>query len=353
MTGLPGGAPFAAAAAHAPSVVVGLDVGGTKVLGVRLGVGTVVEQELRAPTAPAERIVAQLASMATQLVPSGAEVRARLVLGVGLPGLVDGAGVLCFAPNLPGLEGVAVREGLLERLGPLLAPAAADRGRLSGAALVVDNDATCAGAAEHAAGAARGVDDAVVVTLGTGIGGGIVAGGRLVRGARNFAGEVGHMVVEADGLLCPCGKRGCWERYASGSALARLAREALEGGRGGRLEQLVGGDAAAVRGEHVVEAAREGDAVARELLATLAWWLALGLGNLAGVLDPERIVVGGGLVEAGETLLSPLRSAFAEQLEGHARRPPIPVVAATLGERAGAIGAALLAAEGLAGPAGH
>lgn len=346
------GAPPAAAAGTgaAARVLVGLDVGGTKVLGVRLGAGAAVEEELREPTAPAEGLVAQLASMATRLVPGGSGARARLALGVGLPGLVDGGGVLRFAPNVVGLEGVAVREGLLERLAPLLAPVVAPRGG-SGAALVVDNDATCAAAAEHAVGAARGTRDALVVTLGTGIGGGIVAGGRLVRGAHNFAGEVGHMVVEADGLPCPCGKRGCWERYASGSALARLGREALEAGRGGRLEELAGGNAAAVRGEDVVEAARAGDAVAGELLRALGWWLALGLSNLAGILDPERIVVGGGLVAAGEMLLAPLRAAFAEQLEGASRRPEVPVVAATLGERAGAIGAALLAAGAFEVPA--
>jgi glucokinase len=153
-------------------------------------------------------------------------------------------------------------------------------------------------------GAARGVDDALLVTVGTGIGGALLLGGELVRGAHGFAGEIGHMVVDEGGIECPCGRRGCWERYASGTAL------------------------------------RDGD------FDRVAWWLALGLVNLDQVLDVERIILSGGVSEAGEALVGPVRDAWDDHAVGgpHRQRPEI--VLAELGERSGAIGAALLAREG-------
>ncbi len=160
--------------------------------------------------------------------------------------------------------------------------------------MAVTNDATCAALAEWRFGAGRGVDDMVMVTLGTGIGGGVVAGGRLIVGANGFAGEFGHMVVDPDGPPCPCGRRGCWERYASGSGLAQLARAAAVGGRLRRVVEVAGGDAGMVRGEHVQAAAREGDPGAVAVVDEFARWVALGLVNLTNALDPARFVLGGG-----------------------------------------------------------
>jgi glucokinase len=142
-----------------------------------------------------------------------------------------------------------------------------------------------------------------------------------------------------------CGKRGCWERFASGSGLARLAREEILGGGAGRVLELAGGDAAYVQGEHVAAAAVEGDADARNVVDRFAWWVALGLANLAAVFDPACIVIGGGLVEAGEVLMAPIRAHFRENLEGGGHRPEVPILPAGLGERAGAIGGALLARQ--------
>lgn len=252
-------------------------------------------------------------------------------VGVGMPGLVDVTGVLRFAPNLPGVVDLDVRGGL--------------RARFPGVAVRVDNDATCAGWAEDRVGAARGSSHALLVTLGTGIGGGLIVDGRLARGAHGFAGEIGHMVVDPNGPSCPCGQRGCWERFASGSGLGSLAREAAAATPGGRMAELAGGDPEAVRGEHATAAAAEGDAVAQGVMAGFGRWVALGLANLANVFDPEVFVLGGGLVKAGEILLAPVREAFAGLVLAGAHRPPIAIVAAALGERAGAIGAALLAAE--------
>ena len=252
-------------------------------------------------------------------------------VGVGVPGLVDTAGVLRFAPNLPGVVDLDVRGALAERL--------------PGVTVRIDNDATAAGWGEVSVGAARGAADAVLVTLGTGIGGGIIAGGRVLRGAHGFAGEVGHMVIDRAGPACPCGQRGCWERFASGSGLGRLAREAALARPRGRIAELAGGDPEQARGEHVTAAAQEGDAGAREVMDEFGRWVAVGLVNLANVFDPEVFVVGGGMVEAGDVLLEPVRRAFADMVLATGDRPPVAIVAAALGERAGAIGAALLAGD--------
>jgi glucokinase len=307
---------------------VGVDIGGTKVLGVLLGAGGVIEAEMRLPT-PVEGpdVVAAIVRVVDEL----AAARPGAV-GVGVPGLVDAGGTLRFSPHLPGLVGLPLTDDL--------------RHRWPGAALWSGNDATAAGWAEHAVGAARGVSEMLMVTLGTGIGGGIVTGGRVREGAHRFAGEFGHMVIDPHGPLCPCGQRGCWERYASGSGLGLLGREAAIAGHLPRVVDLAGGDAEDVRGEHVTVAAAEGDAPALDVLARFAWWLALGLANLANILDPEVIVLGGGLVDAGEVLMAPARLAFSQLVEADEERGGVAILPAALGSRAGAVGAGLLAARG-------
>jgi glucokinase len=306
---------------------VGVDLGGTKCLGVVVdGSGAVVdEKRVPTPRGP-DATVAVLGDVAAELM--GRHAAAVTAVGIGAPGLVDDDGVLRYAPNLPGVHELALARPLGERLG---------------VPVIVENDASCAGWGEREAGAGRGLDHVFLVTLGTGIGAGIVVGGQLFRGRHGFAGEVGHMVVDPHGPPCPCGQRGCWERFASGSGLGRLAREAAVGGRAARIVELAGGDAELVKGEHVTTAAAEGDEDARRVMADFGWWVALGLANLANAFDPERFVLGGGLVEAGDVLLTPVRTSFLALLEGADHRPPVDIVAAELGEHAGAIGAALLA----------
>lgn len=308
------------------AVTVGIDLGGTKCLAVALAGNRVVQEGRVATPAGGEAVLDAIADLAVEV----AGVRPLAAVGVGVPGLVDRDGVLRFAPNLPGVTGLPVRAELERRLG---------------VPVRVDNDATCAAWAERVMGAATGLDDVVLITLGTGIGGGVITGGRLTRGANGFAGEVGHIVVDRDGPSCPCGQRGCWERFASGSGLARLARTAAAKGEADAVLELAGGDYDAILGEHVAAAAAAGDLQARALVAELGWWIGLGLANLANVLDPEAFIVGGGLVAMGDLLLEPVRVAFAELLQGRAWRPPIPVVPAALGPRAGAIGAGCLGLE--------
>ena len=315
--------------AAAPMLTVGVDVGGTKVLGLAVDERGTVVAEARQPTPSGEEaILARIVDVAHEVIGSAAAGEVAAV-GVGMPGLVDKRGVLRFAPNLPGVVEVDLRAGLSPKFPDV--------------DLILDNDATCAGVAEWAHGAARGTTDSIFVGLGTGIGGGMVMGGQVFRGANGFAGEIGHMVVDPHGPPCPCGKRGCWERFASGSALGRFGREAAEGGRAPRLVELAGGDPEAVRGEHVVTAATDGDEAACAVIAQFGWWLAVGLANLANVFDPELFVLGGGLVAAGDLLFASARASFADLVEAHEHRPAIGIVAAELGEYAGAIGAAVLA----------
>ncbi|MGB8861511.1 MAG: ROK family protein [Ilumatobacteraceae bacterium] len=300
---------------------LGIDVGGTKCLGVILDAsGEVIEEQRRPTPKGPDAIIATLAELATAMGPWDS-------VGVGVPGLVTREGVLRAAPNLVDINNFRVGALLSEQLGT---------------AVHVDNDGTCAAAAEWKTGAARGVDDFVMVTLGTGIGGGVIAGGSLIRGANGFTGEIGHMVVDPDGPPCPCGRRGCWERYASGSGLGRLAREAAVGRRLERVVMLAGGDAERVRGEDVQAAAREGDADAVQVIDHFGRWVALGLVNLTNILDPASFVLGGGLAASADLYLAPIQRWFTQLLYAPHLRPHPTLMFASLGERAGAVGAALL-----------
>lgn len=315
------------------AVVAGLDVGGTKVLGRVLDPGdpTVALVEHRVPTPRGEgALLDALTDVVATLAADPAVVAAGglVGVGVGLPGLVGRDGALRFGPNLPGVEEVAVAPELARR---------------TGLAVVADNDANCAMWCEVVLGAASGASHALLVTLGTGIGGGIVVEGELLQGASGFAAEPGHMVVDPAGPWCPCGRRGCWERFASGSGLGRLGRDAAVAGRADQVVALAGGDPLAVRGDHVTRAALDGDPGARAIVGECAWWLAQGLANLVNLFDPEVVVIGGGLANLGDVLIDPTREAFAELVLGPGHRPAARIVGARFGPEAGAIGAGLLA----------
>ena len=300
---------------------IGVDVGGTKVLGVVVDDdGALLTDHRVATPTGGDEVVAAMVEVIAHLR-SSHDVRA---VGAGVPGLVSREGVLRFAPNLPGVVELPV--------GALLSSA-------TGLPVHVDNDNTCALWGEHLLGAARDATDAVLVGLGTGIGGGLLADGRLVRGAHGFAGEIGHMVVARGGIPCVCGRNGCWERYASGTALGRLGRDAAPP----RVVELAGGRIEDIRGEHVTAAALEGDAEALSVFEEFADWFAVGLVNLVHLLDVERCVIAGGVVEAGEVLIDAVRRAFEARIVAPEHRPPVAIVGAQLGERAAAIGAALLA----------
>ena len=291
---------------------VGVDVGGTKVAAALVDDAGVIMRRGRAETESSD-----YAGMVAGIVSAVTEVREGVdVSGVGLAiaGNVaaDGSHVL-FSPHLP-----LASEPLADDLRAAL-----------GVRILIDNDANAAAWAEHESGAGRGSSEMLFVALGTGLGAGLVLSNRLYRGYQGFAGEAGHLTVVIDGRACPCGARGCWERYASGTALVAHYVE-----RGGDPE---------VGGPGITKAAAKGDALALAALADVGEWLGRGLASLVAILDPEIVVVGGGVSESGDLLLDPARRQLAESVTGAGRRPLPAVEAATLGNEAGVVGAAMLA----------
>jgi len=317
-----------------PARRLGIDVGGTKCLGVVLdGFGGMVTETRRPTPYDPDALLDVLAEIVGNLT---ALTGPPATVGVGAPGLITRAGVLQASPNVPDVTRLDIAGGLGARIG---------------GPVTVGNDATCAALAEWQRGAARGVDDLLMITLGTGIGGGIVVDGHLYIGRNGFAGEFGHMVVDPNGPPCVCGRQGCWERYASGSGLAQLARTAAVGGRLRRVVHLAGGDVELVRGEHVQAAAEEGDPGALAVIDEFARWVALGLVNLTNAYDPAAFVLGGGLAVGAHLYLAPIRHWFGELLYAPDLRPHPVLSFAELGEHAGAVGAAMLPAH-LGAPSG-
>lgn len=289
---------------------MGVDVGGTKVLAGLVGADGEVLRTVRLPSGGRTSTVATLEETLTEAVRLVSQDASPLGVGVAAAGFVDVRGEsVAFAPHLPWRD-APVRQRLAERWGLPVA---------------LENDATCATWAEVEHGALRGVEQGVVVAVGTGIGGGVVSGGRVVRGATGMAGEFGHARVVPDGRRCPCGLSGCWEQYVSGPALLRAAGP-------GHAD-----------GPAVTSAAQAGDSAALAAFAEVGTWLGIGVANLVAALDPEVVVVGGGVGRAGELLLQPARRALAEHLVGGAHRQPPAVVPARFREQAGVIGAAALA----------
>jgi len=311
----------------AAPLVVGVDVGGSKVLAAEVGAdGTVVATANR--VTPGRLVEASLVEDALGLaIAEVARGRRIDAVGVAAAGFVDAAGErVMFAPHLPWRE-EPVRARLAESWGTVV---------------VLDNDANCTARAELAHGAAQGASDALVVTMGTGIGGALVIGGQVQRGRNGMAGEFGHAQVVPDGQPCECGHRGCWEQYSSGNALVRLARGRI-GHEPTLLDELCGGDPALLTGPMITRAAEDGDLVARQAFASVGEWLGVGLANLVAAIDPEVVVVGGGVSAAGDRLLEPARSALGRALVGAAHRVVPPIRRARFGPEAGAVGAALLA----------
>jgi glucokinase len=307
---------------------IGIDVGGTKIAGAVVGPDGAVLARRQVPTEPDEptAITSALLKVAREMK---AAAPAAASVGVGAAGLVDvKRGVILGAPNLA-YRNVPVRDNLQERLG---------------IPVVVDNDANVAALAEALYGAGRDAGDQLMVTVGTGIGGGIIIEGRIYRGHYGLGAELGHIVIDPDGPVCGCGNRGCWEAVASGTALGRLGRQRVEGGAGADLLAAVGGDLDAITGELVGEAAVAGSAFARDVVAEIGRLLGIGLASLVNIFDPEVIVVGGGAAAGtGELLLGPARDAMNAHVLGPSWRTPVRVVPATLGNDAGVVGAAALA----------
>lgn len=309
------------------SLSIGLDVGGTKISGgvvTRNGDVLAVLPPLVSPAGDTDATVtALLAAVATlrELHPSVAAV------GVGAAGMVDWPeGRIRWAPN-NAYRDLPLR-ALLEKE--------------SGLTCVVDNDGNAAGWAEHTLN--PGSPHLLFVTVGTGVGGGVVLDGRLHRGATGIAGEIGHLPVDPRGtVVCGCGNVGCLESLASGTALGRLGREAAAAEPDGLLAALAGPEG--VTGRTVAEAAAAGDATAIGLYGVIGEWLGIGVAGLVTVLDVGRVVIGGGVADAGELLLGPARASFAAHVFAREHREPPSIEPAAMGNDAGWMGAALLALD--------
>jgi glucokinase len=304
----------------------GVDLGGTN---LRVALvdpdGTVVDEHRRATPRVLDDIVTAIAEDVRALAPRRPDAR---TLGVGAAGMVDREGTIHYSPNVPAFLHAPVRARLEEAVG---------------FPTVVDNDANVAVVAELVHGAARACSDVLLITLGTGVGGGVVTRGEVLRGAHGFGAEIGHFQIDPHGPLCACGQRGHWEALASGNALGALGREWAAAGAAPSVLARANDSVDAITGELVGDVARGGADDAVAVLEEYARQVAIGLVGLVNVFDPERVVVSGGLIELGDVLLRPLRAAFDGRIEGAPHRPAVPIVPAELGGHAGVVGAAVLA----------
>jgi glucokinase len=311
------------------SYTIGVDVGGTKVLGgVVDEFGAVVETARRdTPREGGAALTQAIADVAKELM---SEFTIDSV-GVSAAGFVSSDRKTMLAtPNIAGWNGVDLDYQLTA---------------LIGLPVVIENDANAAAWGEARFGAGRGKRHMLMLTVGTGIGGGIVVDGELYRGAFGIAAEIGHIRVVPEGHLCGCGARGCFEQYGSGNALMRHAREAIAASPDIARNLLSRGDGTleGLSGKAITDAARDGDAVALAAFNTTAQWLGAGIASLAVVLDPECVVIGGGVIDAGEILLKPTREALERSMPFAGKHPYPEIIGAQLGNEAGLVGVADLA----------
>ncbi|MFI9836752.1 ROK family glucokinase [Nonomuraea sp. NPDC051941] len=308
-------------------LTIGVDIGGTKVAaGVVDDKGVIVEHTLRPTAADRPDLVAETVADVVRELSAGRQIEA---VGVGAAGFVDETrSIVRFAPNLAWRE-----EPLQKKISGLV-----------GLPVVVENDANAMAWGESRFGAGRGQSFVVCITLGTGIGGGLVVDGALYRGRWGMGAEFGHMQVLPGGRQCGCGNVGCWEQYASGQALVKDAREIAEV-HPEQAKILLGLAGGKIEGEEITEAARLGDEASLAAFASLAEWLGQGMADLASVLDPGCFIVGGGVSRAADLFIDRARQAFAEKLTGRGHRPLAEIRLAELGASAGVVGAADLARQ--------
>ncbi len=311
------------------SLTIGIDVGGTKVLGGIVDeVGKVLTTARKdTPRQGGTALTQTIADVAKELL----QKHSVASVGVSAAGFVSSDRKTMLAtPNIADWNGVDLDNQLTE---------------LIGLPVVIENDANAAAWGEAKFGAGKNQDHMMMLTVGTGIGGGIVVNGSLYRGAFGIAAEFGHMRVVPDGHICGCGARGCFEQYASGNALLRHAREAINASPEVARNLLSRGDGtvAGLTGQAITEAAREGDPVALAAFNTTGQWLGAGIASLAVLLDPACVVIGGGVIDAGEILLKPTRESLERNMPFAGKHPYPEIIAAQLGNEAGLVGVADLA----------
>ena len=311
---------------------IGIDLGGTNI-----AVGLVNEEgriiaKTETPTLasrPYQELIKDMAACAKKVMEEAKITEDELhSIGVGIPGVADKDGMVIFCTNL-GWRNVPLRAELQQYINK---------------PVYMDNDATVAGWAEYQAGVSRGTDSSVFMTLGTGLGGGIVMNGKIWAGAHGAGSELGHLVIEVDGVPCTCGKRGCAERYCSATAIIRMAREACADAPNCLIMRAVEGDMDNINAKVVFDAAKEGDSVAMQVFNRFVKYLTIAINNVISFVDPDMIILGGGVSRAGDFLLDAVKAALPEYLFYPTLKQP-ELRIASLGNDAGIIGAALLGKE--------
>jgi glucokinase len=310
-------------------IIAGVDLGGTN---VKTALVTrdreLIDKESRPTDAAAgpDAVMAVMEASVRDLVKAnGFSMAQVLAAGFGAPGPMNWqTGVVYSPPNLPGWKDVPLADAMSERLG---------------VPCFVDNDANVACYGEYWMGAGQGAETMAVFTLGTGVGGGIVVFGRLLRGIDGTAAELGHITVQRDGRLCGCGSHGCLEAYASVTGMVRTAIEGLDKGKDSLIKEMCGSDIERITGKMIFEAAQHDDKLAKKVFRETAAWLGIGIASMVNVLNPEKVVLCGGMIAAGDLLFDPVRATVRENaFEVPAKRCEI--LPAGLGGDSGVFGAA-------------
>lgn len=304
--------------------VIGVDLGGTQIRAIRTDLDgeKVVRFQLPTEAKSGGEAVLERIFTATEEVMREVEPEEVVGIGIGAPGPMDAEGRIYDPPNLPDWGDFSLTERIRDRF---------DRPAFAG------NDANLAALGEHRFGAGQGVDDMVYMTVSTGIGGGIISGGRLLLGARGYAAEIGHQTLVIDGPICGCGQPGHLEALASGPSIARNAKERLAAGASSTIADF-GGE---ITGESITKAAQAGDELARELFAETGFYIGLGLVNLIHILEPQRVLIGGGVSQAGDFLFEPIRETVHQRVMSPIYRV-VEIVPAALGADVGLMGAVAL-----------
>ncbi len=312
---------------------IGIDIGGTNVVCGLVNEDGKIEAKAACktlPDRPAQEIIGDIASLVDRVLEeSGTDRDSVLFCGAACPGIANvDTGVIEYSCNLPSFLNYPLAKELKKKTGI--------------ARVKIENDANCAAKGEAEVGAAKGVFSSVFITLGTGVGGGFVKDGRIFHGF-NFAGaELGHIVIDPNGPLCSCGRKGCWETFSSATALVRQTRAAMEADKKSVMWELVGGDPDQVDGRTAFDGLRRGDETARRVVDSFCRYLACGITNIVNIFQPEILSVGGGISAEGETLLAPVREILEREEYSRNCVKRTELKKAVLGNDAGIIGAAFL-----------
>jgi glucokinase len=320
-------------------LTLGIDLGGSKILTAVVdprGEMLSNDESMTPATKGREAVIQSIVDSAHRaLKQAGVAISKICAIGVGAAGISNPeAGILFTSPNLPGWRDVPLRDLMQEKLGKKT---------------FLINDADAAALGEFYFGAARGVRNFIYITLSTGIGGGIVIDGKIYTGAIGAAGEVGHMTIDDNGPICNCGSRGCWETLASGTALARLAKNRIKEGVRTSILAYADGDVEKVTAQVIHSAAEQGDSLARELIAQTGYYVGVGLANLINIFNPELVIIGGGLSNIGGMLLEPAFQTAGERAYKEAFQS-VRFASAELGRNSGVLGAAAFALQEMKKP---